>query len=151
MSSPSRPYPSALSAISTESVIAHMPIPSAWAHLIRRLSATPSPRGEGSVAHQNFYVNITEVGRNRILTIGIRISRQCPPQARPMVALHLFFSVLYNFSRPKGKHRPFAGNYKRGIRRERLRARSCLAERKNCGEQNILRSLFYKPFRIYSA
>ena len=30
-----------------------------------------------------FYVNITRVGRNRIPTIGIRISRQCPPQARP--------------------------------------------------------------------
>ena len=92
MSSPSRPYPSALSAISTESVIAHMPIPSAWAHLIHRWRGPPSPRGEGSVAHQNFYVNITEVGRNRILTIGIRISRQCPPQARPMVAPTFRFS-----------------------------------------------------------
>ena len=51
---------------------------------------------EGSVAHQNFYVNITRARRNRILTIGIRISRQCPPQARPMVAPAFFFPLRIN-------------------------------------------------------
>ena len=44
MSSPSRPYPSALGAASTESVIAHSPMPSAWEHLIYRWRGPPSPR-----------------------------------------------------------------------------------------------------------
>ena len=41
------PAASALGGMSTNLVVAHSPTPSAWAHLIRRLSATPSPRGEG--------------------------------------------------------------------------------------------------------
>ena len=53
MSSSSRPYPSALDVMSTEFVIAHTPMPKAWAHLFRHF-VTPSPRGEGSVAHRNF-------------------------------------------------------------------------------------------------
>ena len=46
---------SAFGVMSTELVIAHSPMPSAWAHLIRHgFAVTPSPRGEDSVAHQNF-------------------------------------------------------------------------------------------------
>ena len=46
---------SAFGVMSTELVIAHSPMPSAWAHLIRHgFAVTPSPRGEGSVAHLNF-------------------------------------------------------------------------------------------------
>ena len=147
MSSPSRPYPSALSAISTESVIAHMPIPSAWAHLIRRLSATPSPRGEGSVAHQNFYVNITEVGRNRIPTIGIRISRQCPPQARPYIS----FFRLVQFLPPEGQAPPVCGQLQKR-NTERAIARKVLSRRKKkLRRTKHSPQFFYKPFRIYSA
>ena len=78
---------------------------------------------EGSVAHQNFYVNITRARRNRILTIGIRISRQCPPQARPLVAPTFFLPLRTNSramhdearqSATKGKHLPFAGKKESG-------------------------------------
>ena len=39
--------------MSAQVAFAHPPAPSARAHLIRRLSATPSPRGEGFIAQQN--------------------------------------------------------------------------------------------------
>ena len=44
MSSSPYPHPSALGAASTESVIAHAPMPSAWANLIYRWRGPPSPR-----------------------------------------------------------------------------------------------------------
>ena len=46
---------SAFGVMSTELVIAHSPMPSARAHLIRHgFAVTPSPQGEGSGTHQNF-------------------------------------------------------------------------------------------------
>ena len=48
------------------------------------LARSPFPSRGRLCCVSKFYVNITEVGRNRILTIRIRISRQCSPQARPL-------------------------------------------------------------------
>ena len=106
-----RPRMSALIVMSTEFVIAHSPtpfgmgaphpalraaFPSQHCDLRFKLHCDLRSSVEGSVAHQNFYVNITRARRNRILTIGIRISRQCPPQARPMVAPAFFFPLRTN-------------------------------------------------------
>ena len=107
-----RPRLSVLIVMSTEFVIAHSPMPFGMGAPHPPLTRSPFPSQhcdlrfklhcdlrssvEGSVAHQNFYVNITRARRNRILTIGIRISRQCPPQARPMVAPTFFFPLRIN-------------------------------------------------------
>ena len=72
------------------------PFPSQHCDLRFKLHCDLRSSAEGSVAHQNFYVNITRARRNRILTIRIRISRQCPPQARPMVAPAFFFPLRTN-------------------------------------------------------
>ena len=77
--------------VSTKFAFAHSPMPSARAHLIRRLSATPSPQGEGSVSAYFEGTNIYT-----ILPVRHKIVRT--PQARPLVEpTALSLPALYNF------------------------------------------------------